>query len=505
MEDEIFQLNDQVFKVAKPDATDLRATVNSYLVQKGLPQELAVTFDDVTILDFKSDIPSRSSITDTRSRLAKNIFLNTPIVSANMDTITESKMAIALARLGGLGFIHQFLPIERRAEEVKKVKRADSGVIEHPLNIGPEATIGEARSLMNAFQISGLLVIDPITQKLVGIITSRDIRFEPVNGKRVAEVMTHAPLITAPKGTTLEQARLILQKNKIEKLPLVDSEGRAVGLITSKDILKIEQFPLALRDEKGHLMVGATIGLSQHNIAEAQALVDAGTDVILVDTARGFSTRLEETIKKLRAALGEEVPIVAGNVDTPEATLMLIEAGVDAVKVGIGGGAVCKTREGPGVGIPQITAFAECVAIACQFDIPIIADQGIRGGAHFCKALATGANAIMMGWMLAGTEETPGEAFYEDGEKWKIYRGSASLEFQLSRLDREEGERIRAPEGVPSRVRYKGEVSAVVHELMSYLRSSMSYVGAWTLEEYRARAKFRRQTTSGFEEGKPYG
>lgn len=504
MDDDILQINNRIMRVASTPQEDLRQIVASYLAEKGLPKDIAVTFDDVAILDFKSDIPSRSSITDTRSHLAKNIYLNTPIVSANMDTITEAKMAIALARLGGIGFIHQFLPIEKRAQEVKKVKRADSGIIENPFTIHPEATLREAREVTGDGP-AGLLVVDPTTQKLVGILTARDVRFERMDEKRVAEVMTHMPLITAPRDTTLEQARLILQKNKIEKLPLVDSEGRVAGLITSKDILKIEQFPKALRDEKGHLMVGATIGVSGKFVEEAEALAHAGADVILIDTARGFSTRLEEAIKAVRNALGENMTIVAGNVDTPEATLMLIEAGADAVKVGIGPGAVCKTREGPGVGTPQITAVAECVAVAQKYGIPVIADGGVHGGAHFCKALAAGASSIMLGWMLAGTDETPGQPFYEDGEKWKIYRGSASLEFQLSRLDREESERIRASEGVPSRVRYKGEISAVVNELLSYLRSSMSYVGAWTLDEYRQKSKFRRQTTSGFEEGKPYG
>lgn len=481
----------------------VRSEVQAYLLKKGLPLDIAVTFEDVTILDFMSDIPSRSSITDTSSKLAKNIRLNTPIVSANMDTVTESKMAIALARLGGIGFIHQFLPIEKRVAEIKKVKRADSGIIEKPLSISPEAKTSEAKMLMAQNQISGLLVVDEFTKKLVGIITSRDIRFETMLEKRVAEVMTKAPLITALPGTTLEHARIILKRNKIEKLPLVDAENYVVGLIAAKDILKIEQYPRALRDTKGHLMVGATVGVSGNYLREAEDLMGAGSDVILIDTARGFSKRLEEAIKNLRLHLGETIPIVAGNVDTPEGTQMLIEAGADCVKVGIGPGAVCKTREGPGVGVPQITAIAECVAVANRYHIPIIADGGIRGGAHFCKALAAGASSVMLGFMLAGTEETPGEPFYEDGEKWKIYRGSASLEFQLSRLDRDEAERVRASEGVPRRVHYKGEVSLVIDELMSYLRSSMSYVGAWTLEEYCKKTKFRRQTISGHEEGKP--
>ncbi|QQG45623.1 MAG: IMP dehydrogenase [Candidatus Sungiibacteriota bacterium] len=501
--DEILKINGEIFQVAEGGQRPTSAITKEYLAQKGLPADIALTFEDVTILDFKSDVPSRSAITDTKSRLARDIFLQTPIVSANMDTITESQMAIALARLGGLGFIHQFLPIERRVEEIKKVKRADSGVIENPFNISPEATVAEAKNSMENFQISGLLVIDPVSAKLVGIITSRDVRFETMLEKRVAEVMTNSPLITAPPGTTLEQARVILKKNKIEKLPLVDNEERVVGLITAKDLLKIEQYPKALRDPKGRLRVGATIGVSGKFIEEADQLLRAGADIILIDTARGFSTKLEEAIKNLKNSLGEKVIIAAGNVDTPEGALLLIEAGADAVKIGIGGGAVCKTREGPGVGVPQISAIAECTAVALKHRVPIIADGGIRGGADFCKALAAGASTVMMGWMFAGCEETPGEPFYEDGEQWKIYRGSASLEFQLSRSDRDEGERVRTPEGVPRRVRYKGEAADVIHELMSYLRSSMSYVGTWTLEEYRKKTRFRRQTISGYEEGKP--
>lgn len=494
-------------EVRPPDFQDrdsfVKSEVEVYLREKGLPLDIALTFEDVAILDFMSDIPSRSSIKDSRSHLARDIYLNTPVVSANMDTITEARMAIALARLGGIGFIHQFLPIEKRVEEVKKVKRADSGIIENPLNISPDATVAEAEELMASFQISGLLVVDEISGKLVGIITSRDIRFETVKGKRVAEVMTNSPLIKAPPGTTLEQARVILKKNKIEKLPLVDENDRVAGLISSRDILKIEQFPSALRDLKGRLMVGASVGVSGNYLADAEALAAAGTDVILIDTARGFSSRMKDAIQSLRMHFSDTVAIVAGNVDTPEGALMLIEAGADGIKVGIGPGAVCKTREGPGVGTPQVTAVAECVAVARRYGVPVIADGGIRSGADFCKALAAGASSVMLGWMFAGCEETPGEPFYEDGEKWKIYRGSASLEFQLSRLDRDEGERIRASEGVPRRVRYKGETKAVVGELMGYLRSSMSYVGSWSLEEYRNRAKFRRQTTSGYEEGRP--
>ncbi|MBI2122360.1 MAG: IMP dehydrogenase [Candidatus Sungbacteria bacterium] len=482
---------------------NLSSIIEKYLHEKGLSRDIAVTFEDVFIIDQNSDIPSRSSIKNTRLRMARDFFLNIPAVSANMDTVTESRMAVALARLGGIGFIHQFLPIERRVREVEKVKRADSGIIEHPFVIRPDATIREARDMMKNLQVSGLLVVDQGMGKLVGIITSRDIRFEDANEKKVAEIMTEMPLVTAPPGTGLEQARVILRKNKVEKLPLVDEEGRVAGLITAKDILKIEQYPLALRDQKGRLAVGATVGVSGDFAEDAAALANAGADIILIDTARGFSTRLKDAIRRLKSELGEDFPVVAGNVDTPEGALMLIDAGADAVKVGIGPGAVCKTREGPGVGTPQLTAVAECAAVAKERGIPVMADGGIRGGSDFCKALAAGASSVMMGYIFAGCEETPGEPFYEDGEKWKIYRGSASLEFQISRVDRDESEKLRAPEGVPRRVRYRGETKGAVDELMGALRSSMSYVGAWTLEEYRAKAKFRRQTVSGFEEGRP--
>lgn len=477
--------------------------LEKYLRSKGLPQDIAITFEDVFIIDQKSDIPSRSSIQDTHSRLARDFFLNIPVVSANMDTVTESRMAIALARLGGLGFIHQFLPIERRVREVEKVKRADSGIIEKPFTTNPDATIREVRDMMRHLQVSGLLVVEQNSGKLVGIITSRDIRFEDAHDKKVVEVMTEMPLVIAPPGTGLEQARVILKKNKVEKLPLVDEGGRVAGLITAKDILKIEQYPLALRDSKGRLAVAATVGVSGDFAADAVALAGAGADVILVDTARGFSARLEDAIVRLKSDLGENFPIVAGNVDTPEGALALISAGVDGVKVGIGPGAVCKTREGPGVGTPQLTAVAECVAVANQHGIPVIADGGIRGGSDFCKALAAGASSVMMGYLFAGCEETPGEPFYEDGERWKIYHGSASLEFQISRSDRDDTEKIRAPEGVPRRVRYRGEAKGAVEELMGALRSSMSYIGAWTLEDYRHVAKFRRQTASGHTEGRP--
>ncbi|KKU11950.1 MAG: Inosine-5'-monophosphate dehydrogenase [Parcubacteria group bacterium GW2011_GWC2_45_7] len=479
--------------------------INDYFKAKGLPVTPALTFEDITIVDKFSDIPTRSAIKDTRGRLAQNMYLNAPIISANMDTITESAMAIALARLGGIGFIHQFLPIDKRCQEIERVKRADSGIVEKPLLGLPSMTLKEAKSRMKLYNISSLLVVDEKTKKLVGILSHRDYQFERDESKRITDLMTRTKLVTALYDISLEKARAILSKHKVEKLPLVDKAGRLRGLMTTKDIQKTLEFPIASRDRKGRLLVGGTVGIGNGVIDEVEALLNSEIDVIMIDTARGNSKRMIEIIMALRKKFGKQVPFVAGNVDTVEGAVRLIEAGVDCVKVGIGGGSACKTRMGPGIGLPQITAVAQCAALAQHYGIPIIADGGIKNSSDFCKALAVGASGVMLGGLLSGTEETPGRPFYEDGEKWKIYRGSASLEFQLSRIDRDESDApMRTPEGVPKRVRYKGEARFVVDELMGHLRSSMSYVGAWTLEEYHEKATCVWQTTSGFAEGKPH-
>lgn len=479
--------------------------VEKYLEEKGLPQSPALTFEDVTIVDLYSDVPSRSSIKDTRGRLAQHVYLNTPVVSANMDTVTESRMAISMARLGGFGFIHQFFPIEKRVREIELVKRADSGVIERPLTAGPDTTLKVALERMASYKISSLLVVDEKTRKLLGILAHRDYRLEADHSKTVGSLMKKIGLITAPPRTNPEKARQILFKNKIEKLPLVDSSGRLKGLITSQDIEKVIQFPKASRDKKGRLLVGGSVGIADSVLEEIEELLKAEADIILVDTARGNSARLVEVLSRIRRRFGKKLLLVAGNIDTPEGVLKLIEAGVDGVKVGIGGGSACKTRRGPGVGIPQISAIAESYALSSKYGIPIISDGGIKGSSDFAKAIVAGADSVMVGGILAGTEETPGKPFYEDGEKWKIYRGSASIEFQLSRLDRDEREAfIRTPEGGPKRVKYKGEVASVIEELMGHLYSSMSYVGAWTLKEFQKKGKFRWQTLSGLEEGKPH-
>lgn len=490
----------------KLDAAIIRSVKNSYLRRKGLPMDIAVTFRDVYIPSppSESEIDSRSLIADTKARLAKDIWLNIPIVSANMIDVTGAKMAVTLARLGGIGFIPQFWPLEKRLKEIERVKRADSGVIEKPFIIGPLATVQEAKDLMQNTQISGFLVVDSSSQKLVGILSSRDLLFEIDFTKRVADVMMASSIITAPSGTTLDEARTILHKHKIEKLPLVDEEYRVVGLITAKDIFKIIQFPKALRDKKGRLLVGGTVGVTKNFLQEAEMLAAAGADIILIDTARAFSTITRKAVQAVRSALGKNMPIIAGNVDNPEGTLMLIAAGADAVKVGIGPGAACTTREGTGGGTPQVTAVAECASVALKHEIPIIGDGGIREAGDLSKILVAGASVAMMGWVLAGTDESPGQLRFDRGIKYKLYRGSASVEVQLSQRDQEEDElEIRTPEGESERVRYVGSVVDVVNTYMELLRSKMSYQGTWTLEDFRKKAKFRRHTEAGYMEGKP--
>lgn len=486
------------------NSVQIKKTVEEYLKLKGLPQAPALTFEDVTIIDLYSEIPSRSSIKDTKAFLTPDFHIEAPICSSNMDTVTEHQMAIAMARLGGIGFIHQFLPIEKRKKEIELVKRADSGIIEKPLTATPDMTLKQAKEIMASYKISSLLVVDE-NRKLAGILANRDYNFENDDSKRVGQLMKKNNLITAPPRTNPEKAKQILFKHKIEKLPLVDKKGFIKGLITTKDLEKVTKFPKASRDKKGHLLVGATVGIANDILGEIEELLRAGADIILIDTARGNSSRLVEILKRVRRRFGKKLPLVAGNVDTPEGVITLIKAGAGGIKAGIGGGSACKTRMGPGVGIPYITAIAECYAISSGFGIPIMSDGGIKNSSDLAKILVAGADTAMMGGLLAGTEETPGKPFYEDGEKWKIYRGSASIEFQMSRIDRDERENyIRTPEGVPKRVKYKGEVANVIEELIGHLNSAMSYVGAWTLKEFRQKGRFRWQTLAGYEEGKPH-
>lgn len=480
--------------------------IERYLKRKGFPLDIAVTFEDMTIVDQYSAIPHRSDeYIDTASNLGKGVVLKRPIFSANMDTITGSRMAIALARLGACGVIPQFMPIEDEVSEVNKVKRADGNVILEPLTISPGSSVKEARFLMDDFKISGLIVVDDGTREVVGILTQRDVRWAS-DTQLVKDRMTpFNQLIFAPQNIDIEDAKKILFENRIEKLPLISKGNprQCVGLITASDILKREHYKFAFRDKKGRLGVAAATGIGSDMLKRIEALLKAETDMIFIDTARGNSERMKKALREARRQFGNDFLLVAGNVDTPEGVEMLFEAGADVAKVGIGGGAACKTREGAGVGIPQLWAVAAASAVGRKYGKKIISDGGIRIPADYCKSLAAGADATMIGGVFAGTEETPGEVFFEDGREWKIFRGSASLEFQMSRTDRDSDEPIRAPEGVARRVPYKGSVANIIGLLTKYQYSSMSYVGSSNMEEFH-KAKFMRQTKAGSEEGKPH-
>jgi IMP dehydrogenase len=479
----------------------LKPLVNSYLEKKGIAISPAGTFNDYAIINLLSSIHSRGDIKHLKTKLSKNFELNIPIVSANMDTVTDAKFAIALARLGGLGFIHQFFSLEERVREVERVKRADNTIVDRPLTIRPSATLTEAYEIMNQYQASGLLVVDE-ENHLIGIMTSRDLRFVTDLNLQVADVMTKEGLITAPVGIENEEAIKLLQARKIEKLPLIDASGKVAGLITAKDILKREKFPLALRDRGGHLVVGAALRLNTDYMEEAQELLKAGTDVLLLDTARAGSTRVGEATKKIKEEFPESV-LVVGNIDTPEEAEYLAQAGADCLKVGIGPGTACKTREETGVGIPQLYAIATCAAVAKKYDVGIIADGGIKNGGTFAKALVAGANAVMIGGLFAGTDEAPGFTFRKGNQLWKTFRGSASLEHQLDRLKTGSLDSVRNPEGESALIPYAGSLHSILDGLTGGLRSSMSYVGAATIEEYQQKGTFIQVTRNGYEEGRP--
>jgi len=487
--------------------TQIRKIVRQYLRSKGLPLHIAVTFPDIFLVDRTSRIKSRSeisgSVENLRTQLTKKTRLNIPIISSNMADVTESAMAIAIARKGGLGFIHQFMPIKDRVSQVREVKRADNEIIENPWCVKPGISLKEALDFMKLNKTSAVLVVND-DGVLVGILTNRDVQFkryqtdEALKSLRVEDVMTKA-LVTANPGITIQEAIKILDAKKIEKLPLIDEKNQPVGLITAKDVVKRSQFPMAARDRKGRLLVGATVGLPDNILEEVGQLCGAGADAILLDTARANALRVQETIQKIKKEF-PKAQLVVGNVDNPEGTRLLIDAGADAVKVGIGPGSACKTREETGVGMPQLTAIAECAAVA--EDIPIIADGGIAKGGDFAKALAAGASVVMLGSALAGTDESPGELQMDKGQKFKVYRGSASLELQLDRLAKGSLDDIRAPEGEPRRVPYKGSVGPVIEVLIKNLSSAMSYVNALTLAELRE-CQMRWQTRAGHEEGMP--
>lgn len=463
-----------------------------------------LTFDDVLLVPRHSRVLPRQ--VDVTTRFTRTIKLNIPIVSASMDSVTEARMAIALAREGGIGVIHRNMTIERQAEEVDRVKRSEHGIITDPVYLSPNHTIAEAMRIMERYHISGV----PITvgRKLVGILTNRDLRFETNYSRSINEVMTRENLVTGPEGTTLEEAKKLLQKHKIEKLPLVDAEFNLRGLITIKDIEKARQYPNAAKDERGRLLVAAAVGVGSETRERVAALVGAGVDVIVVDTAHGHQINVLETVERIRLSY-PDLPIVGGNVATAQAVRDLVAAGADAVKVGVGPGSICTTRVVTGIGVPQFTAVLECAREADKLDVPIIADGGIKYSGDITKALAAGAESVMIGSLLAGTEESPGETEIYQGRSFKVYRGMGSLgamkEGCRDRYFQDEREIDKlVPEGIEGRVPYKGALADTVYQLVGGLRSGMGLCGARNLEELRRETSFVRITAAGLRESHPH-
>jgi IMP dehydrogenase len=462
-----------------------------------------LTFDDVLLLPQYSEVlPHEVDIT---TYITKKIKLNIPILSAAMDTVTDYRLAKALAREGGIGIIHRNMSIEEQAEHVSRVKRSEMGMILEPVTVSPEDTVKHALNLMAQYKISGLPVVDK-EGKVVGIITNRDLRYvSPTNyDKPVKLFMTpKEKLITAHPGITLEEAKSIFAKYKIEKLPIVDEEGKLRGLITIKDLEKKEKYPNAAKDEFGRLLVGAAVGTAPDTLDRVAALVDAGVDLIVVDTAHGHSKRVLDTVREIKKHF-PDLQVMAGNIATKEGTQALIDAGADAIKVGVGPGSICTTRVVAGVGVPQITAVMWAAEVAKEYGIPVIADGGIRFSGDIVKALAAGASAVMLGNLLAGTEEAPGEVVYYQGRAYKVYRGMGSLGAMMSRrsADRYGQEKFEkfVPEGIEGRVPYKGKLSDVIYQLVGGLRSGMGYIGARNIKELQERAKFVRITWAGFKE-----
>ena len=462
----------------------------------------AYTFDDVLLVPNKSEIlPNEVSL---KTKLTKKISLNIPLMSASMDTVTESKMAIAMAREGGIGIIHKNMTIEEQAIEVDRVKRQENGVITDPIFLNEDNTVRQALELMAKYRISGV----PVTRgtKLVGIITNRDIVFETNYDKTLDEVMTKSPLITAKEGTTLEEALEILKKHKIEKLPLIDDDNNLKGLITIKDIEKAKAYPNAAKDSKGRLLCGASVGITNDMMERVEALVKAKVDVITLDTAHGHSKGVIEGVRKIKSVY-PELQIIAGNIATAEAVRDLVEAGADCVKVGIGPGSICTTRVVAGVGVPQLTAVMDCVEEGRKYGVPVIADGGLKYSGDIVKALAAGAQVCMMGSMLAGCEESPGETEIYQGRTYKVYRGMGSLAaMEKGSSDRyfQNGTKKFVPEGVEGRVAYKGPVSDTIFQLLGGIKSGMGYLGAPTLDNLYENAKFVVQTASGIRESHPH-
>jgi IMP dehydrogenase len=464
-----------------------------------------ITFDDVLLVPAYSEVLPRE--VDIQTRLTRNISLNVPLVSAAMDTVTESALAIAIAREGGIGILHKNMSIEKQAEMLRKVKRADSGLILDPVILDEQATVGEARRLMTENKIGGIPIVDK-GGKLVGIVTNRDLRFEKNMQRGVTEIMTTEQLITAPKGTDLKQAEKILEKYKIEKLPVIDKSGKLVGLITFKDILKVKNHPNSAKDKFGRLLCGAAVGVTADMHERIDALVAVAVDVVCIDTAHGHSRGVLQAIKKAKQAF-RNLDIVAGNVATAEGARALIDAGVDGVKVGVGPGSICTTRVVAGVGVPQLSAIANAAVAAQKSGVPIIADGGIRYTGDIVKALAAGADTVMAGSIFAGTDESPGETIIYEGRKFKSYRGMGSVEaMQEGSKDRyfqdvEDDIKKLVPEGIVGRVPFKGTLSEVMYQYTGGLRAGMGYCGAKNIKALQ-QAKFVRITNAGMQESHPH-
>ena len=464
----------------------------------------ALTFDDVLLVPQESHILPRD--VNLKTRLTNKIKMNIPLLSAAMDTVTESDMAVALAREGGIGIIHKNLSIEDQSLMVDRVKRSESGMIVNPVTLTIDKTIRDAKNVMNNYHISGLPVVND--GKLVGIITNRDIRFEKDDNLSVRDRMTSKKLVTVKKGTTLDEAKEVLQQHRIEKLLVVDDEGNLAGLITVKDIQKKEDFPNACKDKSGRLRVGAAIGISDDSIERSQALWDNDVDVIVIDTAHGHSSGVLCAIKNIKKAVGD-LQIIAGNVATADGVKALIDCGVDSIKVGIGAGASCTTRIVAGVGMPQLSGIMNCVDEANKHNIPIIADGGIRYSGDLAKAIAAGSEVVMLGSMLAGMDESPGEFILFEGRQYKSYRGMGSLgamkEGSRDRYFQEEAETTKlVPEGIEGMVPYRGLVKNTIHQLMGGLRSSMGYCGAKDIQDFHKKAEFIQTTTAGIKESHPH-
>lgn len=474
--------------------------VNSDAAQKFLKQGL--TFDDVLLIPAESNVLPAD--VDLHTKLTKKITLNVPLMSAAMDTVTESRMAIAIAREGGIGIIHKNMSIGAQAEQVDMVKRSENGVITNPFWLAPGHTLEEANQLCAKYKISGVPICD--NGKLIGIITNRDMKFETDMTKLIDNVMTKDNLVTAPEGTTLAQAKEILRKHKIEKLPIVDDQFRLKGLITIKDIEKAQVYPNSARDEKGRLLVGAAIGVTSDVLDRVAALVEVGADVLALDSAHGHSHNIIECVKRIKA-LYPDVQLIAGNVATAEATRALIEAGADCVKVGIGPGSICTTRVVAGIGVPQITAVYDAACVAKEYGVPIIADGGIKYSGDISKAIAAGGDVVMLGSLLAGCEESPGDTEVYQGRSFKVYRGMGSLgAMAKGSKDRyfQENNKKLVPEGVEGRVPYKGAVSETIYQLLGGLKAGMGYCGCATISELQEKAQFIQITAAGLKESHPH-